>query len=126
MTTQNKALTAVIILMAATSLITMIFLFQIDRIVNGDLYNYDLQFSLGWALPYWTYLRIALALGWINIIAATAAIIYTAVRGRRKAEQPTTDTVAITDTVTEPQKENQKPKTKPKKTTEKPKDETTL
>ena len=122
MTTQNKTLTGIIILMAATSLITIIFLFQIDRIVNGDLYNYELHFSLGWALPYWTYLRITLALGWINIIAATAAIIYTAARGRRKPQQPT---IAI-DTATEPPTETQKPKTKPKKTTEKPKDETTL
>jgi len=31
---------------------------KIDFIVNHQLYNYQLQFSLAWANPYWSFLRL--------------------------------------------------------------------
>jgi hypothetical protein len=34
----------------------------LDQVVNGTLYSYGLQFSYDWANPYWTLLRITLAL----------------------------------------------------------------
>jgi hypothetical protein len=34
-------------------------LLQIDNIVHGQLYNYGLQFSNRWALPYWTFLGMS-------------------------------------------------------------------
>jgi len=33
-------------------------LFSIDRIVNVDLYNYGLRFDAGWAVSYWSTLRV--------------------------------------------------------------------
>ena len=42
------------VLFGLFSLVTMISAFQIDTIVNQDLYNYGLQLSNSWALPYWT------------------------------------------------------------------------
>lgn len=44
----------------------------IDRIVNGELYSYGLQFSLNWANPYWTVLHLTLAL--LGLIAAFTVI----------------------------------------------------
>jgi len=34
----------------------------LDKIVHGTLYNFGLQFSYDWANPYWTMLRVVLAL----------------------------------------------------------------
>jgi hypothetical protein len=34
------------------------FLFSLDSIVHGTLYNYGLQFDYEWAIPYWNTLRM--------------------------------------------------------------------
>jgi outer membrane biosynthesis protein TonB len=66
----------------------MICLCLVDNIVHGTLYNYGLQFSYDWAVPYWRLTQIAFALGWINIITAFA-IQANNLRMKRKTEQPT-------------------------------------
>lgn len=47
-------------------------LLTIDTIVNYQLYQYGLEFSLDWANPYWLFMRMSLAL--LGIVAATASI----------------------------------------------------
>lgn len=44
----------------------------IDRIVNSQLYSFGLQFSLDWANPYWTVLRLTLAL--LGLVAAFTVV----------------------------------------------------
>jgi len=42
-----------------SAVFTMVLLNKIDGIVHGDLYEYGLQFSFGWATSYWALLRLA-------------------------------------------------------------------
>jgi len=51
---------AILILVATVSAAYSLTL--LDRIVHGNLYSYGLRFDLDWANPYWTILRITLAL----------------------------------------------------------------
>lgn len=44
----------------------------LDQIVHGQLYNYELKFSLDWAVPYWNLLRIVQML--LGVIAAATAV----------------------------------------------------
>lgn len=48
-------------------------LLQLDWIVNHTLYTYNLTFSLDWAVPYWTFLRIILGSLLLAIIAITVS-----------------------------------------------------
>jgi len=79
----------VLVLMAASSLVSMISTFTIDRIVHGDLYNYGLQFSYQWAMPYWAMTTIVFGMGWFNIIIAIAFQFYMLLYGRKEALTPT-------------------------------------
>jgi len=91
MKTRGNAVSWVAVLMAASSLFTMLCLFQIDKIVHNDLYSYGLRFSLQWATPYWTMARIAFTMGWLNIIAAIAVQLYTLAFRRKEVEELVTD-----------------------------------
>jgi len=77
--------------MAASSLITMICLWQIDRIVHGTLYEYGLTFNLQWATQYWTFARFAFAMGWINIVAAIAVQLYSVAFRQKEVEDLVND-----------------------------------
>lgn len=66
----------VLILMAISSLVSMIATFQLDIIVNQQLYGYGLQFSQVWAFPYWTAIRLIFAMSWLSIIATVAFQVY--------------------------------------------------
>ena len=77
----------VLIVMALASLISMIAAFSLDMIVNQELYSYGLQFSFGWAKPYWNAVRIVFAMGWLNIIAAIAFQAYRAMTIRKDEKQ---------------------------------------
>lgn len=76
----------VLVLVAVSSLYSMICLSQIDSIVNRDLYNYDLRFDFRWATPYWAIINVVFVLGWFNVIAAVAFQLYSFAHRRRKAE----------------------------------------
>jgi hypothetical protein len=82
-----SAISAVLVIVAASSLISMIGLFQIDRIVNQDLYQYGLEFSYAWAMPYWTITKLIFATGWFNIIAAIAFHLYILTYGQKGTQQ---------------------------------------
>jgi len=75
----------VLVLVAFSSLVSMIALTRIDNIVHQDLYRYDLKFSYGWAMPYWTMTTLIFAMGWFNIIIAIAFQFYVLLYGRRAA-----------------------------------------
>jgi len=62
-------------LVTAINIISMLLFIRINSIVNVDLYNYGLQFSYDWAVPYWTYTR--LMLGSIGLAFAPTLISLT-------------------------------------------------
>jgi hypothetical protein len=73
------------VLMTAFSLILIVAAFQLDTIVNENLYSYGLQFSPDWGIPYWTAIRTIFAVAWLNIITVGALQIY--VRARKTKEK---------------------------------------
>lgn len=76
----------VLVLVAFSSLLSMFALTRLDSIVHGDLYRYGLNFSYGWAMPYWTMTTLIFTLGWFNIIIACAFQFYVLKYGQKKAE----------------------------------------
>lgn len=83
-----SALSAVLVAMAAGSLATMFSLTQINQIVHGELYNFGLQFSYRWALPYWLYSGIVFGLSWISISLSIVIAFYMFNKNRVKAAAP--------------------------------------
>jgi hypothetical protein len=86
-----SVVTLVPLVMAAFSLFSMMGMLQIDRIVHHDLYNYGLNFNIGWAKPYWDTSAFVFATGWFNIILAVAFQLYVLTYGRREAKQFATE-----------------------------------
>ncbi len=72
--------------MAASSLVSMICLLQIDRIVDGELLSYGVQLSSVY-LTYSNMIRFAFVLGWFNIIAAIGVHLYSITFRRKELEQ---------------------------------------
>jgi hypothetical protein len=79
--------------MVAYSLVSIIVLFQIDAIVNENLYLYGLQFSPEWATPYWNTIRIGFAMSWLAIFTVVASTIYLMTRKNKeeKSEKESRD-----------------------------------
>jgi len=77
----------VLLVMAASSLMSMLFLMQIDGIVHRDLYKYGLRFDVQWAQPYWTLTLGIFGIGWFNIIVALiihACMLYQLAKRRKE------------------------------------------
>jgi len=72
--------------MAASSLVSMICLLQVDRIVDGELLSYGLQLSSSY-VSYSNMIRVAFVLGWFNIVAAIGVHLYSITFRRREVEQ---------------------------------------
>jgi hypothetical protein len=72
--------------MAASSLISMICLLQVDRIVEGELIRYGVQLSSIY-LTYSNIIRFAFVLSWFNIIAAIGVHLYSITFRRKELEQ---------------------------------------
>lgn len=66
----------VLVTMATASLLIMLSMNQINNIIHGDLYNYELQFSYVWAMPYWVLSGIIFGLCWVNIVITALTAIY--------------------------------------------------
>lgn len=77
----------VLVIVASSSLISMIALTRVDNIVHTDLYRYGLNFSYEWAMPYWTMTTFVFAMGWVNIFMAIVFQFYVLAYGRGKAGQ---------------------------------------
>jgi len=71
----RQATLLLLTLVTAINIISMLLFIRINSIVNLDLYNYGLQFSYDWAVPYWTYTR--LILGSIGLAFAPTLISLT-------------------------------------------------
>jgi hypothetical protein len=84
---ENKV-SLVLILMAGASLVSMLATLSIDHIVHHDLYNYGLQFSSKWAVPYWTMAAVVFSMGWLNIITAIAFEVHLVVNRRHGPLEP--------------------------------------
>jgi len=88
----NKA-SIVLILMAGASLVSMLGTLRIDSIINHDLYDYGLQFSTKWAVPYWTTAGIVFSMGWLIILTAIAFELHLVKQWLHKRSKPETPTV---------------------------------
>jgi len=84
MKSSSRTVSLVLVLMAASSLISMISLLRIDSIVHSDLYRYGLNFSPEWAMPYWTMSTVVFGMGWFNIVIALAFQFYVLIYGRKE------------------------------------------
>jgi hypothetical protein len=56
----TKARAAVVIIGDAILIIVVAVLLEIDKLINGTLYDYGLVFSNDWAQPYWLMFRATL------------------------------------------------------------------
>jgi hypothetical protein len=65
----------VLVIMAATSFISMIAAFNLHSIVH-DLNSYGLEFNYGWAIPYWNTITLVFIMSWISILTAISFQIY--------------------------------------------------
>jgi hypothetical protein len=75
------------VIMVTYSLVSIIILFQIDTIVNENLYLHGLQFSPEWATPYWNTIRIGFAMSWMAIFTVVASKIYSMTRKNKEENQ---------------------------------------
>jgi hypothetical protein len=66
---------ALIVLGDAMLLVAVIFLLQIDQLVNSTLYSYGLVFSSDWAQPYWLLMRVSLALIVVAIFLISMVVL---------------------------------------------------
>ena len=73
-----------LIIIAASSLFVMFSLNSISQIIHNDLYNFGLQFSYRWAMPYWVFSGIVFGLCWASILASISMTLYLLKRGRKK------------------------------------------
>lgn len=83
--TNLSPINAVLILIAAISLFTMLSLNQINYIVHNDLYNYGLRFSYRWAMPYWVFSGIIFGLCWFNITLSIIVTLYIFKKSRKSS-----------------------------------------
>jgi len=75
----------VLVLIAVSSLFSMVGLLQMDRIIHQDLYRFGLNFSYMWATPYWTLINFVFVLGWFNILMAIGFIFYRVMQRKKAA-----------------------------------------
>jgi hypothetical protein len=85
----NRALHVVCIAAIALSLV---FFFQLDTLVHGDLYRFGLQMDDQWTIKYWLYSRTLYALEGISAVLASIALALNF--GSRKARIDTARLIA--------------------------------
>jgi len=56
---------------------------NISQIVHGELYNFGLQFSYRWAMPYWVFSGIVFGLCWASILVSISMTFYLLRRGQK-------------------------------------------
>ncbi len=84
---KSSAISAILLVMAAASLLTMLSLNQINYIIQGDLPNFGLQFSYRWAMPYWVLSGIIFGLSWLNIAISIIATFYVFRKSRKQTQK---------------------------------------
>ena len=63
-------------IVALCGLVSLYVFWQIDRLVHERLYEFGLQFSNDWAIPYWTAARIGWVMGGLVVILAIVSQLY--------------------------------------------------
>jgi hypothetical protein len=109
---RNKV-SLILILMAGASLVSMFATFRIDHIVHHDLYNYGLQFSTQWAIPYWTMAAIVFSMGWLIILTSIAFELHLVMHRRHKLPEPEAPSVRQEQVQNETPRIEAKPSGKP-------------
>lgn len=64
----SKVRAALVVLGDVVLIAVVVLLLEIDKLVNGTLYDYGLVFSYDWAQSYWLLFRLSLTLIVIAII----------------------------------------------------------
>jgi hypothetical protein len=80
-----KVRSILVVLLSAGIVMTALssfFFTRLDQLVNGDLYNYGLQFNYAWAGQYWTYSRLITDLLLITIAVTSFLFVLTTVGNR--------------------------------------------
>lgn len=62
---------------------------EVDFLVHSTLYDYGLQFSDEWAIPYWTFLRLSIGLLGGLIAVGFFSTVYTITSRRTPSPTPT-------------------------------------
>jgi len=74
------------IALAAACIVTMN---EVDFLVHNTLYDYGLQFSDEWAIPYWTFLRLSIGLLGGLVAVGFFSTVYTITSRRTPSLKPT-------------------------------------
>lgn len=94
----DNNISLILILMAGASLVSMLATLSVDHIVNHDLYNYGLQFSTQWAVPYWTTVAVVFSMGWFIILTSIAFELHLVMQRLHRPSEPE---VPITQPITQ-------------------------
>jgi hypothetical protein len=84
----DDKISLILILMAGASLVSMLATLNIDHIINHDLYNYGLQFSTRWAVPYWTTVVVVFSMGWFIILTSIAFELHLVMQRLHRPSEP--------------------------------------
>jgi hypothetical protein len=77
----------ILVVWIISAAISFFLLSRIDSIVNGDLYNYGLQLSGDWILPYWAYIRLIFSLLGFSIVISVIALCVGLIRKKEKGTE---------------------------------------
>ena len=86
MSSGDSTVSWVVVAMAASSLLSMICLFQVDRVVEVGFLGVGYGFSPGLYVSYSWMIRLAFGLCWFNIVAAVGVHLYSIAFKRREVE----------------------------------------
>lgn len=78
---------AVLLVWIVSGVVILLSLSIIDTIVNQTLYDFGLQLSAAWLLPYWTYVRLVFALIGVSLVLSFLALIFGLSKRNRKLEE---------------------------------------
>jgi uncharacterized Zn-finger protein len=66
----------VLVLWLVSSGFIVFLLLNIDAVVNHQLYDFGLQFSTDWAVPYWNFLRLAFVCLFVPGFLSAVALVF--------------------------------------------------
>jgi p-aminobenzoyl-glutamate transporter AbgT len=74
--------------------VALVLIVQIDKLVNGTLYDYGLSFSDSWAQPYWLMLRLSMVLIVVAIFVISAVELPYPIEEKKEHEEESKETTA--------------------------------
>lgn len=83
----QKVSIALLTITAATNAISLFFLSSLNTIIHGTLYNYGLNFNLGWAVPQWSYNGIATSCVVASALLAAFSILLLFLSAAKRIER---------------------------------------